>query len=114
MQRYKQKPDRKRALVSRLLQYRCCEKAVGIPWESVNIKRTKGSKPFLANSQRPEGLLNFNFNVSHEGNFVALVSEPVCVCGVDIAAPNQLRPGPNEASLFLTSSLFGFGSERLG
>jgi 4'-phosphopantetheinyl transferase len=34
---------------------------------------------------------NFNFNVSHEGEFVVLASEPVCIVGVDVAAPGQLR-----------------------
>ena len=54
---------------------------------------------------------NWNFNVSHEGapprfwlhdspptanrmatgNYVVLASEPFCVCGVDVAAPGQLR-----------------------
>jgi len=29
--------------------------------------------------------------VSHEGDFVVLASEPLCVCGVDVAAPGQLR-----------------------
>jgi 4'-phosphopantetheinyl transferase len=62
--------------------------------------RTKGSKPFLANlpNPRPPGIPNFNFNVSHEGSFVALAAEPVCICGVDVAAPYQLRPGSKEAS----------------
>jgi hypothetical protein len=34
---------------------------------------------------------NFNFNVSHEGEFVVLASEPVAIVGVDVAAPGQLR-----------------------
>ncbi len=34
---------------------------------------------------------NWNFNVSPEGDFVVLASEPLCVCGVDVAAPGQLR-----------------------
>ena len=61
------KEDQKRALVSRLLQRQCVSAAMGIAWESVQIKRTKGRKPFATNkgldrSQAP----NFNFNVSHE------------------------------------------------
>lgn len=61
------KEDQKRALVSRLLQRQCVSAAMGIAWESVLIKRTKGRKPFATNkgldrSQAP----NFNFNVSHE------------------------------------------------
>jgi hypothetical protein len=26
-----------------------------------------------------------------QGNYVALASEPVCICGIDVAAPNQIR-----------------------
>lgn len=26
-----------------------------------------------------------------QGDFVVLASEPVCICGVDVAAPQQLR-----------------------
>ena len=28
---------------------------------------------------------------SWQGDFVVLASEPVCICGVDVAAPQQLR-----------------------
>ena len=41
---------------------------------------------------------NFNFNVSHEGKYVALVSEPYAICGVDVAAPDQLRLGNRSIS----------------
>ena len=67
MEAFRFKEDQKRALVSRLLQRQCVSAAMGIAWESVLIKRTKGRKPFATNkgldrSQAP----NFNFNVSHE------------------------------------------------
>lgn len=29
---------------------------------------------------------NFNFNVSHHGSFVVLVSDPACLVGVDVMA----------------------------
>ena len=41
---------------------------------------------------------NFNFNVSHEGKYVVLVSEPYAICGVDVAAPDQLRLGNRSIS----------------
>ena len=97
--------DRKRALASRLLQRRASAEVTGLAYAAVSIKRTKGSKPYLEN--RPLGtssLPNWNFNVSHEGNYVALAAEPRVLCGVDVAAPTQdctnppqpqPRPRPN-------------------
>ena len=34
---------------------------------------------------------NWNFNVSHEGRYVALAAEPMVVVGIDIAAPEEAR-----------------------
>lgn len=67
MEGFRFKEDQKRALVSRLLQRQSVSAAMGLAWEKVQIKRTKGRKPFVMNkamdrSQAP----NFNFNVSHE------------------------------------------------
>lgn len=88
--------DKKRALASRLLARRCCSDCLGIPWSDVLIKRTRGRKPFCANSgaavrERRHLLPNFNFNISHEGDYVALASDPHCIVGVDVAAPQQIR-----------------------
>ena len=47
--------------------------------------------PQAGGGPRPGAAANWNFNVSHEGDFVVLASEPLCVCGVDVAAPAQLR-----------------------
>lgn len=32
------------------------------------------------------GFPNFNFNVSHHGDYVAIASEPICLVGVDIVS----------------------------
>jgi 4'-phosphopantetheinyl transferase len=29
---------------------------------------------------------NFNFNVSHHGDYVAIASEPLCLVGIDIVS----------------------------
>jgi phosphopantetheinyl transferase len=50
--RFKFSADQKRALVSRLMQRRAVQTALGIPWGEIQIKRTKGKKPFLANEVR--------------------------------------------------------------
>jgi phosphopantetheinyl transferase len=43
--------------------------------------------------ERPAHAPNFNFNVSHEGDFVVLASEPLCLVGVDVSAPEACRSG---------------------
>lgn len=66
---YKLAPDRKRALISRLLQRACICQALGVPWQQVQVRRTRGRKPFCANLPLPTATApNFNFNVSHEVN----------------------------------------------
>ena len=92
--RFVHRADQKRALLSRLLQRRVCQEETKISFGDVCIERTKGNKPFMSNKPRGvSGAGNFNFNVSHEGRFVALAAEPWLVCGVDVAAPELARGG---------------------
>jgi len=91
VQRFKFLADQKRALVSRLLQRACVHKALGAEWTDVVLHRTKGKKPFYAGPAADISAPNFNFNVSHEGDFVVLASEPVCIIGVDVSAPQRAR-----------------------
>lgn len=153
--------DRKRRLVSQLLQRKCISTALQIPWGQIRIRKTKGKKPWvLCEGVDKDDAPNFNFNVSHEvafrrehplafslhflvlihlhvlglslahaqlycttgrlyscmlckisplplrvqarrrsvlfavalqGEYVALVSEPMSICGVDVSAPQQFR-----------------------
>lgn len=63
--RFLREEDKKRALLSRLLQRHCTSTVLGVPWGDIVIKRTKGQKPFVASHDTK--YCNFNFNVSHEG-----------------------------------------------
>ncbi len=59
--------DRKRALVSRLLQRRAATAALGLRHEAVVCKRTRGNKPYVANElTKPAWAPNWNYSVSHE------------------------------------------------
>ncbi|KAH6829652.1 hypothetical protein C2S53_011431 [Perilla frutescens var. hirtella] len=78
--------DRKRALVSRLLQYALVHQVLGIPFDEIIIRRTPEGKPFLVCDSVKSGFPNFNFNVSHHGDYVAIASEPICVVGLDIVS----------------------------
>jgi 4'-phosphopantetheinyl transferase len=98
--RFIREEDRIRALVSRLLQRRACFESTGVPYASVRIERTKGSKPFMANKPPASApgmrvAPNWNFNISHEGKYVVLAAEPKVVVGVDVAEPFDQRSGIN-------------------
>ncbi|CAL9108272.1 unnamed protein product [Musa textilis] len=83
--RYIKFEDKKRALVSRLLQYSLVHEVLGIPFDKIIIHRTAEGKPYLKNSiDFP--FSNFNFNVSHHGDYVGIASEPLCFVGLDIVS----------------------------
>ncbi|DBA75445.1 TPA: hypothetical protein ACH3X1_010702 [Trebouxia sp. C0004] len=102
VQRYKFEADRRRCLVSKLLQRKCVRDVCSVPFSEINIRRTKGGKPFCANHCHPVAAPNFNFNVSHEGGYVVLAAEPICICGIDVAAPSEARSAKTQtpADLF--------------
>ncbi|KVI09616.1 L-aminoadipate-semialdehyde dehydrogenase-phosphopantetheinyl transferase-like isoform X2 [Cynara cardunculus var. scolymus] len=78
--------DRKRALVSRLLQYALVHQVMGIPFDEIIINRTAEGKPYLESHKKNVKFPNFNFNVSHHGDYVAIASEPICLVGLDIVS----------------------------
>eukprot|EP00879_Flechtneria_rotunda_P019306 GHRR01020276.1.p1 GENE.GHRR01020276.1~~GHRR01020276.1.p1 ORF type:complete len:269 (+),score=29.88 GHRR01020276.1:469-1275(+) len=89
--RYRKTEDQKRAVVSQLLQRACVHRVLGEAWHLINIKLTRGRKPFYAGAAGRQHAPNFNYNVAHEGDYVVLASENHCLCGVDVAAPQQWR-----------------------
>lgn len=59
--------DQRRALVSRLLQRKAASHVLKVPFHEVDIRRTKGNKPFVLHTiDQVKGIPNFNFNVAHE------------------------------------------------
>ncbi|XP_007037095.2 PREDICTED: L-aminoadipate-semialdehyde dehydrogenase-phosphopantetheinyl transferase [Theobroma cacao] len=84
--RFVKKDDRKRALISWLLQYALVHEVLGIPYHEIVIKRTLEGKPFLECGRVCLDFPNFNFNVSHHGDYVAIASEPLCLVGLDIVS----------------------------
>ncbi|KAK3407916.1 hypothetical protein EUGRSUZ_J00256 [Eucalyptus grandis] len=84
--RFVKSEDRKRALVSRLLQYALLHQVLGIPYEQISIERTLEGKPYLECDKDVTEFPNFNFNVSHHGDYVAIASEPLCLVGLDIVS----------------------------
>jgi hypothetical protein len=65
--------DKKRALVSRLLQRHAAFLALDIPHEAVIIERTKGRKPYVANKIERLHAPNYNYSVSHEVSTLSVI-----------------------------------------
>ncbi|KAI9118743.1 hypothetical protein K1719_010188 [Acacia pycnantha] len=78
--------DRKRALVSRMLQYALVHDVMDVPYGELMIKRTLEGKPYLEYDEGDLKFPNFNFNVSHHGDYVGIASEPICLVGLDIVS----------------------------
>ncbi|XP_071707801.1 uncharacterized protein [Rutidosis leptorrhynchoides] len=100
--------DRKRALVSRLLQYAVAHQIIGIPFDQIVINRTPQGKPYLKSNDNNVKFPNFNFNVSHHGDYVAIASEPICLVGLDIVS--CFIPGKETVSEFIHNFVSYFSS----
>jgi len=86
--------EMKKSLLGKLLALRACARASGLDeYPGLELRRTTNDKPFLFRP-RPEGLPNFNFNVSHDGDWVVLASDPFNVVGVDVSATQRARGDP--------------------
>ena len=57
---------------------------LGIPYNEIKLARTEKGKPYLTNPPADNKLENFNFNVSHQGNYAILAAEPLHDVGVDV------------------------------
>lgn len=56
---------------------------LNIPWNNIRLQRTAKGKPVLAkDSLNPYP--NFNFNVSHQGDYAVLAAEPELQVGIDV------------------------------
>lgn len=67
----------------RLLMRKLITEELCIPWNEVHLQRTPKGKPFLASNL--VGInSNYNFNVSHQGDYAVLAAEPELQVGIDI------------------------------
>ena len=78
--------DQKRALVSRVLVRRCAR--VGLVDAYEGVTRTARGKPYAVARGAPPHA-NFNFSVSHDGDYVLVASEPLALVGVDVCGGKQ-------------------------
>ncbi len=84
--RFRQEADKRRALVSRLLQRAAAAAALGLPHAEVIVRRTRGSKPYAANELDKPHAPNWNYSVSHEVRSCGPASGRGCPVGA-------VRPG---------------------
>ncbi|XP_039397434.1 L-aminoadipate-semialdehyde dehydrogenase-phosphopantetheinyl transferase isoform X3 [Mauremys reevesii] len=71
----------------RLLIRKLIAEKLRIPWNEIHLQRTSKGKPFLVNDIL--GIhSNFNFNVSHQGDYAVLAAEPELQVGIDIMKTN--------------------------
>ncbi|XP_007902633.2 L-aminoadipate-semialdehyde dehydrogenase-phosphopantetheinyl transferase [Callorhinchus milii] len=75
--------DAKAAMGGRLLIRKLIAEKLKIPWDEIQLQRTEKGKPFLVNST-PNVFPNFNFNISHHGDYTVLAAEPVLQVGIDV------------------------------
>ncbi|XP_076184321.1 L-aminoadipate-semialdehyde dehydrogenase-phosphopantetheinyl transferase isoform X1 [Aptenodytes patagonicus] len=71
-----------RLLIRKLIAEKLC-----IPWNEIHLQRTSKGKPFLANNVFSI-YSNYNFNVSHQGDYAVLAAEPELQVGIDIMKTN--------------------------
>ncbi|KAJ3681036.1 hypothetical protein LUZ60_015525 [Juncus effusus] len=83
--RFAKLEDKKRALVSRLLQFTLVHQVLNISFDKINIPRTLEGKPYLK-FQGDALFPNLNFSISHHGDYVGLASELLCLVGLDIVS----------------------------
>ncbi|XP_056417591.1 L-aminoadipate-semialdehyde dehydrogenase-phosphopantetheinyl transferase isoform X2 [Hyla sarda] len=89
--------DAKAAMAGRLLIRKLIAEKLQIPWDKIQLDRTAKGKPFLVSGAPPQ-FPNFNFNVSHQGDFAVLAAEPELQVGVDIMKTD--RPGSGSTEEF--------------
>ena len=82
--------DKRRILCSAIMQRCLCNTVCDEKHRDQDnlIQYTKGKKPFL-HKNFYRNIPNFNFNVSHDGDYVIIASEPLAIIGVDIMNKND-------------------------
>jgi 4'-phosphopantetheinyl transferase len=80
--KYRLDQDRKRSLFSTLLQRKTIRDKLLCDDDDFEIRRTTEAKPFPVSKNREVG--NWNYNVSHHGPYVGIVSHEDYITGADI------------------------------
>eukprot|EP00644_Phytophthora_capsici_P013065 jgi/Phyca11/101167/e_gw1.5.951.1 len=76
--------DQNLALASRLLQRQLIHELFAVNYHVINIARTPENKPFWKRPAECSARSSWNYNVSHHGTVVAIVSDSRALVGVDV------------------------------
>ncbi|KAE9012909.1 hypothetical protein PR003_g12048 [Phytophthora rubi] len=76
--------DQKLALASRLLQRQLIHELFGVDYDAIDIARTPENKPYWKRPAESPAPPWWNYNVSHHGTIVAIVSDSRALVGVDV------------------------------
>ncbi|KAL3879993.1 hypothetical protein ACJMK2_032265 [Sinanodonta woodiana] len=87
------KRDAKASMVGRLMIRKVVHLVTGIPYEEIQLGRTDKGKPYIINDL-PWHCRHFEFNVSHQGEYVVLASEAESLVGIDIMKLDTPRSTP--------------------
>ncbi|CAM9434623.1 unnamed protein product, partial [Ectocarpus fasciculatus] len=82
--KYRNVKDRHHSLVSVLMQRSLIQRTFQVTEEEYSILRTAENKPYLCLGPRDGEKGTWNYNVSHQGDFVCILSHPRLLVGVDI------------------------------
>ncbi|EDL85226.1 aminoadipate-semialdehyde dehydrogenase-phosphopantetheinyl transferase (predicted), isoform CRA_c [Rattus norvegicus] len=74
--------DAKAALAGRLMIRKLVAEKLNIPWDHIRLQRTSKGKPILAKDTL-NPYPNFNFNISHQGDYTVLAAEPELQVGTE-------------------------------
>lgn len=71
--------DAKAAMIGRLLIRKVVADYTDIPYNDIQLSRTEKGRPYVLNEQ-----VQFDFNVSHQGDYAIIAAEPRTVVGTDV------------------------------
>ena len=97
--KYRNMDDKKRALLSILLQKSLIRQKWKIRDSDYEILRTPQNKPYMHSSANIGS--SWNYNVSHHGNFVCIASHAKHLIGIDIVDIETRERGTNAAASFI-------------
>ena len=89
-----------RALIGRMLIKHAVALATGQSWHAMQLKRSAAGKPELVTP--PLAAPRFNFNISHHGDWVAIVAHDAAAVGCDVSRVERPRGTRSVADFFQT------------